>query len=58
MNVTFEREYGVGSVQAVPVNVYDYYKPGQSQCLIRKKTKSKDPLSQFMVEFDEFRFNV
>ena len=30
VNVTFEREDFVGAVQAVPVNVYDYYEPGQS----------------------------
>lgn len=30
VDVTFQREYYVGAVQAVPVNVYDYYKPDQS----------------------------
>ena len=28
VDVKFYREYYVGAVQAVPVNVYDYYKPG------------------------------
>ena len=30
VNVQFDREYYVGVVQAVPINVYDYYEPGQS----------------------------
>ena len=29
VDVKFQREYYVGAVQAVPVNVYDYYKPGR-----------------------------
>ena len=29
MDVQFDREYHVGVVQAVPINVYDYYEPGQ-----------------------------
>ena len=29
VNVTSEREYYVGTVQAVPFNVYDYYEPGK-----------------------------
>ena len=28
VDVQFDREYYVGVVQAVPVNVYDYYEPG------------------------------
>ena len=30
MDVQFDREHYVGVVQAVPINVYDYYEPGQS----------------------------
>ena len=30
VNVQFDREHYVGVVQAVPINVYDYYEPGQS----------------------------
>lgn len=30
VDVRFDREYYVGVVQAVPVNVYDYYEPDQS----------------------------
>ena len=30
VDVQFDRDYYVGVVQAVPVNVYDYYEPGQS----------------------------
>lgn len=30
VDVQFDREYYEGVVQAVQVNVYDYYKPGQS----------------------------
>ena len=29
VDVKFNREFYVGAVQAVPVNVYDYYKPGK-----------------------------
>ena len=29
VDVQFDREYYVGVVQAVPVNVYDYYEPGE-----------------------------
>ena len=29
VDVKFQREDYVGAVQAVPVNVYDYYKPGE-----------------------------
>ena len=29
VKVQFDREYYVGVVQAVPVNVYDYYEPGE-----------------------------
>lgn len=29
VDVKFDREYYVGVVQAVPVNVYDYYEPGK-----------------------------
>ena len=29
VDVQFDREYHVGVVQAVPINVYDYYEPGQ-----------------------------
>lgn len=29
VDVQFKREYYVGAVQAVPINVYDYYKPGK-----------------------------
>ena len=28
VNVLFEKEFYVGAVQSVPVNVYDYYQPG------------------------------
>ena len=34
VDVQFDREYPVGVVQAVPVNVYDYYEPGQAANLI------------------------
>ena len=30
VDVRFDKENYVGVVQAVPVNVYDYYEPGQS----------------------------
>ena len=30
VDVQFDREYYVGVVQAVPVNVYDYYEPGKN----------------------------
>ena len=30
VDVQLDREYFVGVVQPVPVNVYDYYEPGQS----------------------------
>ena len=29
MDVQFDQEYNVGVVQAVPINVYDYYEPGE-----------------------------
>ena len=29
MDVQFDPEYNVGVVQAVPINVYDYYEPGE-----------------------------
>ena len=29
MDVQFDPEYNVGVVHAVPVNVYDYYEPGE-----------------------------
>ena len=29
MDVQFDPEYNVGVVHAVPVNVYDYYQPGE-----------------------------
>ena len=29
VDVQFDREYYVGVVQAVPINVYDYYEPGE-----------------------------
>ena len=30
VDVLLDREYNVGVVQAVPVNVYEYYEPGQT----------------------------
>lgn len=29
MDVQFDPEYNVGVVQAAPINVYDYYEPGE-----------------------------
>ena len=41
VNVQFDREHYVGVVQAVPINVYDYYEPGQSDTsYIRDWSKS------------------
>ncbi|PFX26602.1 cobra venom factor-like [Stylophora pistillata] len=43
VSVLFEKEFYVGAVQAVPVNVYDYYEPDQS-CSVFYGPEKSSPL--------------
>ena len=51
MDFLFDREYYVGVVQAVPINVYDYYEPGKIKYSSLRKKLITDHLYHAKVAF-------
>ena len=45
VDVQLDREYYVGVVQAVPVNVYDYYEPGTPSVVKENELKARNTRS-------------